>query len=75
MSPEEFKKQYMHTWELDPEVIALGKAFDAYYRDSEHLNDCDARKLWSELRQYSRDLGFTGAQFQEVKMRASGRIK
>ena len=63
------------TWERDPRSVALDKAFDKYYRDSENLNDRDARKMWSELRGYARDMGFTGQQFQEAKMRATGRIK
>ena len=63
------------TFERDLMSVALDKAFDTYYRDSENLNDRDARKMWSELRSYARDMGFTGGQFQEAKMRATGRIK
>jgi len=75
MTPEEFKRLYMCTWERDPRSVALDEAFDKYYRDSENLNDRDARKMWSELRSYARDMGFTGGQFQEAKMRATGRIR
>ena len=63
------------TFERDLMSVALDNAFDTYYRDSENLNDRDARKMWSELRSYARDMGFTGGQFQEAKMRATGRIK
>ena len=72
---ERFDKEYICTWQSDPKLIALDEAFDKYYRDSENLNDRDARKMWSQLRQYARDLGFTGQQFQEAKMRATGRIR
>ena len=74
MIPEEFKHLHMCTFEPDLRSVALDEAFDKYYRDSEHLNDREARKLWSELRSYARDMGFTGGQFQEAKMRATGRI-
>lgn len=75
MNPEEFKRLYMCTWEPDPMTVALDEAFNLYYRDSENLNDRDARKMWSELRSYARHMGFTDYQFQEAKMRATGRIK
>ena len=75
MNNVEFKRLHTCTWERDPIHAALDDAFDKYYRDSEHLNNVEALKLWSELRRYARDMGFTGAQFQEAKMRAAGRIK
>ena len=74
MSPEEFKHLRMCTFEPCPRRVALDEAFDKYYRDSEHLDAFDAQKLWLELRRYARDMGFTGGQFQEAKMRSTGRI-
>lgn len=68
MTPEEFKHLHMCTFERDPRSVALDEAFDKYYRDSEHLNDREARKSWSELRSYARDMGFTGGQFQEANI-------
>ena len=75
MTPEEFKRLHMCTFERDPHSVALDEAFDKYYRDSENLNNRDARKLWLELRDYARDMGFTDQQFQEAKIRATRRIR
>ena len=75
MSKSDFKDIYGCTFEPDPKFKALDDAFDSYYRESESLNNTDARILWSDLRRYARELGFTASQFQNAKLRASGRIK
>lgn len=75
MSENDFKNLYECAFEPDPKFKALDDALDSYYIDSDNLNDTDARILWSDLRGYARDLGFTSSQFQDAKLRASGRIK
>ena len=75
MSESDFKNLYECTFEPDPKIKALDDALDSYYRESESLNNADARILWSDLRRYARDLGFTDSQFQDAKLRASGRIR
>lgn len=72
---ERFDKEYICTWQSDPKLIALDEALDRYYKESGHVDSRTAREMWSQLRQYARDLGFTGQQFQEAKMRATGRIR
>lgn len=75
MSESDFKNLYKCTFEPDPKFKALDDALDSYYRESERLNSTDARILWSDLRGYARDLGFTGGQFQDAKLRARSRMR
>lgn len=75
MNKEEFKKLFECEWKPSEESIALDKAFDKYYRESEFVDDLTARKMWSELKKTATLLGVTSNQFFEAKMRATGRIR
>ena len=72
MNNKEFVELHMCTFEPDPRHFELENMLIQYHKDSEHLDYRVAYKLWRELRDCVRHMGFTSDEFNRAKRRVLG---